>query len=207
MSYSGTRTANAMLVAGLCFFILFSFNEKKTRRFAIIGGCLFCAILYGPYNNPTIARFRTTFAASEDASYNVREVNRKRSSPICIPTHRWRPRTTGGTGKTFNPGHYLAGFQPDSGYLKKALEIGPIGLALYCIMYFLILQAGISGYFSSSDKEVKLIYAGVTCAIFCFYVGEYAQKAIGQITDIVIYYPLIVILLKLKPLRQEQNPY
>lgn len=207
MSYSGTRTANAMLVAGLCFFIMFSFNDKKTRQFAIIGACLFCAVLYGPYNNPTIARFRTTFAANDDASYKVREVNRQKIQSY-IYTHPIGGglATTGGTGKTYNPGHYLAGFQPDSGYLKKALEIGYIGLALYCIMYFLILQAGIQGYFSSSDKEVKLIYAAVTCGIFCFYVGEYAQKAIGQITDIVIYYPLIVILLKLKTFSAGTKP-
>ena len=152
-----------------------------------------------PFNNATLNRFRTTFSQEQDASYRVREVNRK-SIQFYIYTHPIGGglATTGGTGKVYNPGHYLAGFQPDSGYLKKALEIGPIGLAFYCIMYFLILQTGISGYFSCKDEDIKLIYAATTCALFCFFVGEYAQKAIGQITDIVIYYPLIVILIRLK---------
>ena len=39
--------------------------------------------------------------------------------------------------------------------------------------------------------------AAITASIFSFYIGEYAQETIGQITDIVVYYPLIAILLKL----------
>lgn len=202
MAYSGTRTAYAMLIAALVFFAVFTFERKSTRIFAIVGTALFLIILYGPFNNRTIARFRTTFQASEDASFQVREVNRKKIQSY-IYTHPIGGGlgTTGGLDKS--AGHALSGFQPDSGYLKKAVEIGPIGLALYCILYFLILQSGIRGYFAVTDKKMKVIYAGCTCAIYCFYVGEYAQKAIGQITDMVMYYPMIVILLKLKQFKPD----
>jgi putative inorganic carbon (HCO3(-)) transporter len=206
MSYSGTRTANAMLVAGLAFFAIFTFDRKSTRVFAICGTLIFLIVLYGPFNNKTINRFRSTFSAEEDASFQVREKARK-AIQAYIHSHPIGGglATTGATGKVYNPGHPLAGFQPDSGYLKKATEIGPIGFGLYCILYFLILQTGIRGYFSSTDKKVKVIYAACTCSIYCFYVGEYAQKAIGQISDMVLYYPMIVILLKLKKFKPDHN--
>jgi hypothetical protein len=98
----------------------------------------------------------------------------------------------------YNPGHYLAGFPPDSGLLKKALEIGWIGFSMICILYFLILRTGIRGYFACRDEKIRLIYAGATSAIFAFYLGDFSQEAIGQTTDIVVYYPFIAILLRLK---------
>jgi hypothetical protein len=78
------------------------------------------------------------------------------------------------------------------------LETGWIGLGLICILFFLILKSGIEGYFSPQGPRSKAIYAGAISALFCFYVAEFAQDAIGQITDMVVYYPLIAIILKLK---------
>jgi cell division protein FtsW (lipid II flippase) len=92
----------------------------------------------------------------------------------------------------------LAGFPPDSGYLRKALETGWIGLLLVCILYYVILKFGIKRYFRCRDDDLKIIYAGAISTIFAFYLAEFAQEAIGQITDIVIYYPLIAMLLKME---------
>jgi len=96
----------------------------------------------------------------------------------------------------------LAGFPPDSGYLKKALELGWIGFGLFIFLYFLVLKTGIQGYFKCKNEEVKLIYASCTAACFGFYVGDFSQVAIGQITDVVVYYPFIGIMLKLKEFDQ-----
>lgn len=206
-SYSGTRTGNAMLIGGLALFFLLTFDQKRSRYLAVGGVVIFLAALFGPFNNSTIARFRSTFNATEDASYNVREENRKSIQPY-IYTHPIGGglATTDATGILYNPGHYLAGFQTDSGYLKKALEIGPIGLIFFCIFYFLVLRMGIRGYFRNSDKKIKTIFAAATCALFCFYLGDYSQKAIGQVTDLVIYYPLIAILLRLMKLNPGDGP-
>jgi hypothetical protein len=55
-----------------------------------------------------------------------------------------------------------------------------------------------------------VIYAASISAIFSFYIAEFAQDAIGQITDIVVYYPIIAIMLTLKnndkPALEEMNP-
>lgn len=204
MSYSGTRTANAMVVASLALFILLTINKKNTQVFAIVAGILFFGLLYGPFNNATINRFRTTFiSGTDDASYKVRENSRKMIQPY-IYTHPIGGGlgTTGSVGVETHPGHFLAGFQPDSGYLKKALEIGYIGLAIYCLLYFFILKTGIKYYFSSRIKENQIIYAGVTSAIFGFYMADFTQSAMGQITDIVVYYPFIAILLNLNKIER-----
>ena len=74
MSYSGTRTANAMLVGGIGLFVLLTINKRSTKIFAFFALMAFLFIMYAPiYSSAAILRFRTSFSGSEDASYNVRE--------------------------------------------------------------------------------------------------------------------------------------
>ncbi len=204
MSFSLTRTANAMFIAGLIMFMVITLDKKTTRIFAFLGAILFFVILFGPIHNSHVGQFRLTFlGGTKDASVKVRDVNRKSIQPY-IYSHPMGGglNTTGGEGLLYNPGHPLAGFPPDSGYLKKALELGWIGFALFIFLNFLVLKTGIQGYFICKNQEIKLIYASCTAACFAFYVGEYSQVAIGQITDVVVYYPFIAILLKLKEFDQ-----
>jgi hypothetical protein len=199
MAYSGTRTANVQLAAGMIMFVLLTLNKKATRAFAIVSGLVFLFILYGPYVNSTIIRFRSSFIGAQDDSYKVRDINRHNIQPY-IHSHPLGGGlgTSGASGLRFNPGHYLAGFPADSGYVRKAIETGWIGLALIIILYYVVVRAGVRGYFSTRSEQRKLLFAACTSAIFSFYVAEFAQEAIGQITDIVIYYPMIAIILKLR---------
>ncbi|MEJ7912621.1 MAG: O-antigen ligase family protein, partial [Chitinophagaceae bacterium] len=200
MAFSGTRTANVMIAAGVVMFILLSFNKKSTRLFSFVAAGIFCVLLYGPfYGNQTINRFRSSFIGSEDESFKVREVNRALIQPY-IYEHPIGGGlgTSGAGGLMYSPGHRLAGFPPDSGYLKKALETGWIGLGIICFLYFTILKSAITGYFCSREDQYKIIFAGIIAFLFSFYVAEFAQDAIGQITDLVVYYPMIAIMLRLK---------
>jgi len=205
MSYTITRTANAMLVAGVVIFLLLSFDKKSTRLLTLGAAFLFVLVMYAPVQNAQIDQFRQTFEGSKDDSYNVREINRKSVQPY-IYRHPIGSGlgTTGGEGLQYNPGHELAGFPPDSGYLKKALELGWIGFALYCTVYFLVLRTGIRGYFAARDEDVKRLYTACTAACFAFYVGDFSQVSIGQITDIVVYYPFIAIILRLKDFNEPE---
>jgi putative inorganic carbon (HCO3(-)) transporter len=106
--------------------------------------------------------------------------------------------TTGTVGTILNPGHFLAGFQTDSGNLQAALEIGWIGLILICILFFITLRGGIRAYFNSQDPEMKTLYAAATSAIFCFYVGMFAQNTLGHITDMAFYLPLVAIIIRFR---------
>ncbi|MBS1745376.1 MAG: O-antigen ligase family protein [Bacteroidetes bacterium] len=207
MAYSGTRTANAMAVAGLAMFMLLSINKTSTKIFAVCAGMAFVALMYGPfYGNATINRFRTTFSGTDDPSYKVRELNRAFIQPY-IYSHPIGGGlcTTGAGGLRFNPTHYLAGFPPDSGYLKKALETGWIGLIIICVLYFVILKNCIRGYFEATQPDIKILFAASCAFLFSFYIADFAQDAIGQITDTVVYYPLIAITLKLNSFKSENK--
>lgn len=200
MAYSGTRTANAMAAAGLVMFMLLTINKKSTRIFAVVSALAYVVLMYGPfYGNATINRFRTTFNSTDDDSYKVREVNRAFIQPY-IYSHPIGGGlcTTGAGGLRFNPSHYLAGFPPDSGYLKKALETGWIGLIIICVLYFVVLKNCIRGYFDANDPNIKILFAACCAFLFSFYIADFAQDAIGQITDTVVYYPLIAITLRLR---------
>jgi putative inorganic carbon (hco3(-)) transporter len=205
MAYSGTRTANAMVLGGVALFMLLTINRRSTIIFSVFAVAAFLLLMFGPFGgNPTVIRFRTTFTGSQDESFNVRNVNRKSIQPY-IYYHPFGGGlgTTGVYGAQVNPGHFLAGFPTDSGYLKKALEIGWVGLFLIVALYYCVVRAGIRGYFQCRNEKARNIYAAATCCMFSFYVAEFAQDAVGQITDIVVYYPMIAVILRLKEFEHE----
>lgn len=198
MIYSGTRTANVMLVAGLVMYVLLTFDRVRSRVFAFVMGFLLLCVLYVPiYSNYSLNRFRSSFLGAQDASYDVRVQARNYIRPYML-SHPFGGglATTNNIGLTMNPGHFLAGFQTDSGYLQLALEIGWLGLALICIMFYVILRKGVWCFFQSKDAEMKMVYAGGICAIFTYYVGMFTQNTLGHIEDMVFYYPVIAIFLR-----------
>jgi hypothetical protein len=207
MAYSGTRTANIMLAGGAAVFILLSFHKRSTKIFAVFATMSFLFMLYVPiYSNPTLNRFRTSFFAKEDESFKVRERNRAFIQPYILSHPIGGGLGTAGSGGIkYAPHHYLAQFPPDSGYLKKALETGFIGLAMICMLYFSALRQGVREYFRSRSERNKIIYAGAIAALFSFYIAEFPQEAIGQITDMVVYYPLIALVLKLRYLEEPEE--
>lgn len=197
MSYSGTRTANIMLVGGLGMYVLLHANEQKTRLFAGAATVLLLLVLYLPYGNATLNRFRSSFQGKKDDSYLVREVNRRTIQPY-IYDHPFGGGlgTTNAQGITYNPGHYLAGFQTDDGYLKTALEIGWIGLLITCILYFVILRRGVAEFFSTRNERNRSVLAACTVFLFAWMVGDLAQEGIFEISNVPMYFPAIAILLR-----------
>ena len=172
-------------------------------------GCalVFLFLLYAPiYGNGTINRFRTSFIGKEDASYNVREINRSIIQPY-IYSHPIGGGlcTSGEPGLRFNPGHELAGFPPDSGYLRKALETGWIGLIMIIVLYFITLKFGIQSYFRTKNDQSRVIYVACIACLFALYIAEFPQEAIGQITDMVLYYPFIAILIQMRKMDLEEE--
>jgi hypothetical protein len=199
MSYSGTRTANAMLVGGVSIYVLLSINKLSTRIFAFFSLMTFLFIMYVPiYSSITLIRFRSTFSASEDASFNVREINRERIQPY-IYEHPFGGglSTTGEMGKKYNPGHPLAGFPTDSSYLNKSLESGWVGMILTCLFYFSTLVFILRAYFRTERRDIKTIFGAALAFFFCYHVGEIAQEAVGLFANLAVYYPVLAIVLRL----------
>jgi putative inorganic carbon (hco3(-)) transporter len=208
MGYSGTRTAYATLLAGIAFFILLNFDKTWAKKFGIAIGLVFLLLMFGPFSGiATIRRFRSTFEGSQDQSFKVRTIARESIQPYI-----WSHPIGGGLGTTgFNgaiehPGHPLANFQPDSSYLTKATETGWIGLATILILYFWTLKVAIVGFFSVRHPLIKAYYAAAASSLFAFYIAEFAQIAIGGITDVTFYFGLVAIVLKLKQYEQDLPP-
>jgi hypothetical protein len=205
MLYSGTRTANVQFLSGVFVFVLLTIHKRSTLIVTAIATLGLLVLIFGPfYGNATINRFRSTFIGKKDQSYQVREVNRKFIQPY-IYAHPFGGGlgTTGLFGTVLNPGHYLAGFPTDSGYLKTALETGWLGFLIRLAFYFVVLQTGIRSYFASENPRVRMISAGALCMLFSFFVAEFAQEAIGQFTDIVVFWPMIALLLQINKLEEK----
>ncbi len=181
MSFSGTRTATAMVPAGILIFILMNINNRKGLILAALSIVGLVAILFGPFYGGVISRIRTTFQPKNDDSMNVREYNRKRIQPY-IYAHPigGGVYTTDGEGELYSPGHPLAGFPTDSGFLKTALTTGWIGLIINMSFYFMILYIGVTNFYAAKDPQVKALYGAYIALFFSLILGNYAQSAMGQ---------------------------
>lgn len=198
--YSGTRTSNLMLGAGILAYVVFTLSDKRTYRL-VIGVILFALfMLFGPFrNNLVVLRVKSTFEGTKDASAGLRDINRHRIQPYLHENPMGGGiGTCGIEGAIYNPTHYLSRFQPDSGYMKILAEQGWVGLLLNLIFYFIFLQRGIYGYFHSKNPEIKTWYIAITTGLFSLLAGQYSQIAIAPFPQILYYITALVILYKLK---------
>jgi len=198
MSFTGTRTANIILIGGMVFYILMTINHKSTFYFVLTGLTLIGFLLFSPIDNPTLHRFRTTFYGSKDESLAIRDINRRSIQPY-IHAHPMGGglATSAEEGRYYNPTHPLAGFPPDSGFLKTALEVGWVGYAIAMLYYLSLLSQGIHYYFKVRNKEIRLYILAFTCSLIVVILGLYTQSAIGQLPDILFFFPAGAVIIRL----------
>lgn len=198
-SYTGTRTATLMIVAGMAFYCIITLYEKRTLIFSAVFGIGLMGLLFAPiYDNMIINRLRSTFEGSNDASQMARDINRKMVQPY-VWSHPIGGglNTAGLVGQTYNPGHYLSMIPPDSAYMQTMMEQGPIGLALLLIFYYVILRTGIKYFYRVRDHYIKTLYVANLVSIFTMLVGQFSQQAIGQYPSVLYFYAGLALLLKL----------
>jgi hypothetical protein len=182
MSYSGTRTAMAMVAVGLAFFIVMTLRNKKTIIAA--SGLVFVGaiVMVGPFYGGTINRIRSTFNPSDDASMSVRDNKRIRLQEY-VRTHPIGGglSTTGKNGVKYSPGHYLAGgWDPDSGYLLTALEMGWVGLIIFQVFFFIVMVTGIKNYFAINDPLLRTYILTYLVPFLALSVAHFTQDALFQ---------------------------
>lgn len=180
MLFSGTRSAYVLLPAALIMLTILIFN-KKILIFAVAASLFMGVIIYIPTGNAGLYRFQSAFKPSDDASFNVRARNQKMIQPYI-----WSHPLGGGLGSTgvwgakFSPGSFLASFPPDSGYVRVAVEMGWIGLFIFCILLFIILKTGITNFFAIDDPELKSYCLAMVLIVYALVIGNYPQEAIIQ---------------------------
>lgn len=204
MTFSGTRTAYVMIIAGVFFYALLTINQPKTIALLIVFIISLLVIYFGPFYGRNINRLRTIFEITEDASYNVREENRKGIQPYIL-SHPFGGgiHSTGTFGLEYNPNHRLAGFPPDNYYLQLALEKGWIGLLVTLGLFSSVLIMGVKGYFRVKNELIKGYYAAFTTGFFSLAVAGFAQLAIFQKPMGLIVICSYVILIRLRNMEKK----
>lgn len=205
-SYTGTRTATLMIIAGMAFYCILTLYEKRTLIFSAVFGIGLMGLMFAPiYDNMVINRLRSTFEGSKDPSAMARDLNRKMVQPY-VWSHPIGGglNTAGLVGQTYNPGHYLSMIPPDSAYMQTMMEQGPIGLALLLIFYYFILRTGIKNFYRVKDHYIKTLYVANLVSIFTLLVAQFSQQAIGQYPSVLYFYAGLALLLKLHQF--DRNP-
>ena len=197
MSYSGTRTAIAMVAVGVAFYVTLMLHNRKTFVAGIALVFLGLILLFGPFYGGTMSRLRSTFNASEDPSMAVRDYKRLRFQEYIL-THPIGGglNTVGNNGARYSPGHELAGrWDPDSGYLLTALETGWVGLIIFQGLFFLVLLKGINNFFSISDPVLRTYILVYIVPFMALSVAHFTQDAMfSKPTNVVVYatYALVI---------------
>jgi O-antigen ligase len=188
MLYSGTRGAYVLVPASLIPFALLNFS-KKIMFASCVAAVFIIILIIIPTSNPTIARFQTAFRPSDDASFNVRKANQKRIQPYIL-SHPIGGGlgSTGAWGARFAPNSFLATFPPDSGYIRVAVELGWIGLLLFCFLMYSILKMGITNFYRIKNQELRIYCLAMTLVIFSLNIGNFPQEALVQFPNNILFY-------------------
>lgn len=207
MVYAGTRTAFAMLPAGFIFYSMLTF-QKKTLAFTgfvmLIGAFIIFSDIrsLGPFlTTNSLTRIRSTFSPSEDPSFQVRERSQAFIKPF-IQSHPFGGGlgSTGIWGARFESDSPLASFAPDSGYVRVAVELGWVGLAVYCLFFMVILITGIRNYYRMRDPQLKAYMAAIVSVVFSLVIGNYPQQVLIQVPTILIFYAVMAMIIRLREL-------
>ncbi|PTB88268.1 hypothetical protein C9994_17910, partial [Marivirga lumbricoides] len=107
--------------------------------------------------------------------------------------------TAGNTGLSQSPGHPMAGkYDPDSGHLRLALEMGWIGLFLFLALYATVIITGVINYFKLRDPLLKGYSLSYSVALFGLTVAHYAQDALFQKPINIIVVATYALMIKVK---------
>ncbi len=206
MLYSGTRAAYVLLPASLAILAVLNFNRKVLIS-TLIAGLMLAFLIVVPTSNPSIKRFQTAFSPSDDPSYNVRAENQKKIQPFILSHFMGGGLGSVGVwGRRFAPNSMLAKFPPDSGYVRVAVEMGWVGLILFCTLFFVVLKNGINFYFQIKNPQLKNYCMVMILVIFAFNIGNFPQQAIVQYPSNILFYLSIAIIVACRRLDiEEQN--
>lgn len=205
MLYSGTRGAYVLIPASMLLLTLLKFNKALLAGVAV-GAVIFFVIINIPTSNLTLYRFQSAFKPSDDASFNLRKMNQKKIQPYIL-SHPIGGGlgSTGEWGKRFAPNSYLANFPPDSGYVRVAVELGWVGLLLFCTLMYTILKTGINNYYRIKDPELRSYCLAAVLIIFALNIGNYPQEALVQYPSNVYFYLVVALITISMRLDNEQN--
>ncbi|MBL3658180.1 O-antigen ligase family protein [Fulvivirga sediminis] len=195
MSYSGTRTATAMVPLGLAFYFLLTIDKTRTLLISAAVILIFGALIFGPFYGSTLNRIRSTFN-SDDPSLNFREYKRKKLQSYVLS------HPIGGGLGTANEtaGRLSTTYDPDNGYLRTALDKGIPGLLVQLALFFVFMILATNAFYDMKFERNKAITAAFMASFFAITVAQFFQDAVEQKPINLLIFSGIAMVLRLKEL-------
>ena len=191
MFLSGTRSAMAIPLGGICAYFILS---KNVKAMLVSGGLLmviyvFFAFTYIGHGNVMIRRMRSTFRPTEDASFNVRTENQSKFAKHL--KNRWFGEGLGLSGvenQDINM-RFTTSIPTDSWLVKIWVETGLVGITLYLfIMLAIFTKCALIAMFKMKEHEMRGVFIGLIGGNFGLLIGSYANLFFGQYpTHFIVY--------------------
>ncbi|WP_071146349.1 O-antigen ligase family protein [Bacteroides ihuae] len=189
MGISGTRGAIAIPLGGLALFILLSYHWKNF----VLGLLMFLSIfIFFRYSsigegNQYVSRMRTAFTPTEDASYQLRIVNRKKIKEYMADKPFGYGIGLGGKAERFEPKELLP-LPPDSWLVSVWTDTGVVGLSLYLILHgILFAWCAWILRFKIMNKQLRGLLMAWLCVNAGFFVSTYTNDVMQYPNSIVVY--------------------
>ncbi len=199
MAYAGSRTPFVLVPFGFIVFTLLTLS----RRIIMVMGCMLVlgvGFMMKSTSSAVVYRIQSAFDPTKsDDTVKVCFDNHKLFQPF-IYRHPFGAGlgSSGLGGRRFTPDSFLASFAHDSGFVRIAVELGWIGLILYCLFLFTAVRTAIYYFLRVRNPKIKAIYLSITCMLFQLTLANYPQEAIVQLPTSIIFYVSLAMVVKLK---------
>ncbi|MEO1021626.1 MAG: O-antigen ligase family protein [Bacteroidota bacterium] len=197
MVFSGTRTAYIVIPLAIGAMVVL---ERKPKLYALSAGLgiIFLVVIMMPTNNYHVKRIQSVFKTEEDASFQVRENNRKAIMPF-IYSHPLGGGlgSTGVWGMRFSPYTQLAQFAPDAGYMRVAVELGWVGFILYMILLIRLFFLSLMSFKKLTNPSLRVLGLALLSGLSTLFLIEYAQDINGKLPMNILLWILLAILIRL----------
>ena len=180
MFQSGTRTAMITLIVGFIVFLFLSRSVKILVPSAIVGGFFLFILMFTNIGNSNqqMRRMRSAFNRKEDASANVREINKTAIA-------KYMKEAPWGIGLGMlsydipanNKFKKLSEIPPDSEYVFIWVRTGPIGVTVFtCCIVMMLLGGCVIVLFRLKSPSLIGIGGGLCAAFVSIQLGGYANQ-------------------------------
>lgn len=180
MFQSGTRTAMITLIAGFVVYLFLSRSVRILVPCAIMGGFLLFLLIFTNIGNSNqqMRRMRSAFQRKDDASANVRDINKAAIA-------KYMKEAPWGIGigmlskdiPANNKFKKLSDIPPDSEYVYIWVRTGPIGVTIFtCCMVMILVGGCLIVLFRLKNPTIIGIGGGLCAAFVSIQLGGYANQ-------------------------------
>jgi putative inorganic carbon (HCO3(-)) transporter len=206
MFYTNTRSAYLILTAGFFFFALLSM-ERHILIAAAALLVLVLALMFIPTDHNRLRNIQGAFWPTRSYSYQAQMENLEYVQPY-IRRHALGAGmgTTGSIGQRYAPFQMYSQYPAESGYIRTALEMGWVGLALLLFLLGSILWVGVRRYFRTRDQASRSLYQALLTLLLVLVLANYPDQVIMQFPTNVLFVGGMVAIVKLKGFSAQAAP-